>query len=544
MVLIISVLAAFHTALELEYRHPSTAAAKHSGARPERQYRFENGSGAIPRQRHTYKCSRMSGQVRAAFGAFPPTAKRGARQPRDGQAVARLGRGRTVAQVLEGLGFPAGFSPAQAADDNAVSDFIEAMPDSFVDQTRTKMSSTAAWARALLAESTPASRSIGIFSLRGLSYTDVTGAMQKLAPLLARGDWATDLIEYVGQTYTRAHRAATFFLFRVIVVDTLLAANTAAAKPSLRAPDAAVRNMSFADVVCATARKAVPRAFGDRQRRRSVTPSASDSSASGDETRRPGRRGRRKRKRRGRRRSRRGGSESDTSDSEGSGSSDEDDSDDEMVGAEKFSGEDQASIALLHELGVTNHATIDGKQAAMALTRSMGAIHNVEDISLVVSVIVKVSQRHDINLDGNMKVEPRMAKVIRGIKKICGGDVNEGSVDNALPTILRAITTACSKNGKKKRPRVIKALRRAAKGANASLSALAKDATRQSNLARLRGKAGGSGFMQTTAREQALIEHVQSELAEAQAGGGGRQDEDAEASEEAGGQSMSEGDSG
>ena len=172
----------------------------------------------------------------------------------------------------------------------------------------------------------------------------------------------------------------------------------------------------------------------------------------------------------------------------------------------------------------------------------MEAIHNVEDISRVVSAIVKVSQRHDINLDGNMKVEPRMAKVIRSIKKTCGGDINEGSVDTALPTILRAITTACSGNGKKKQPKVIKALRSAAKGASASLSALEKDASRQSNLARLRGKAGG--FMQTTAREQALIEHIQSELAEAQAVGGGRQDEDAEASEEAWSQSMSEGDSG
>ena len=478
----------------------------------------------------------MSGQPGAAFGAFPPTAKRGPQQPRDNRAVAQLGHGRTVAQVLDSLGFPAGFSPTQAADEVAVSNFIEAMPASFVDQTRTKMSSTAAWAHGLLADSTPASRGIGIFSLRGLSYTDITGALRKLAPLLALGNWATDLIEYVGETGS-ATRAATFFLFRVIVVDTLLAANTKAAKPSLRAPDDAVGNMSFADVVCATARKAVPRAFGDRQRRRSVTPSASDSSASGDETRRPGRRGRRKRKRRGRRRSRRGGSESDTSDSEESGSSDE------VVGAETSSGEDQASIALLHELGITSHTTIDGKQAAMALKRSMEAIHNVEDISLVVNVIVKVSQRHDINVDGDMKVEPRMAKVIRGIKKTCGGDINEGSVDNALPTILRAITTACSKNGKKKRPKVIKALRRAAKGANASLSALAKDATRQSNLARLRGKTGGSGFIQTTAREQALIEHIQSELAKAQAVGGGRQDEAAEA-EEAWSQSMSEGDSG
>ena len=339
---------------------------------------------------------------------------------------------------------------------------------------------------------------------------------------------------HTGQTYTRAHRAATFFLFRVIVVDTLLAANTKAAKPSLRAPDDAVGNMSFADVVCATARKAVPQAFGDQPDTQSS--SSSDSGESPEQERRR----RRKREKRGRERHR--GSESDSSDSD-SGSSDEDDSDDEGVGAGQPTGDDQASIALLHELGVTNHTTIDGKQAAMALKRSMEAIHNVEDISLVVNVIVKVSQRHDINVDGDMKVEPRMAKVIRGIKKTCGGDINEGSVDNALPTILRAITTACSKNGKKKRPRVIKALRRAAKGANASLSALAKDATRQSNLARLRGKTGGSGFIQTTAREQALIEHIQSELAKAQAVGGGRQDEAAEA-EEAWSQSMSEGDSG
>ena len=444
----------------------------------------------------------MSGQPGAAFGAFPPTAKRGPQQPRDNRAVAQLGHGRTVAQVLDSLGFPAGFSPTQAADEVAVSNFIEAMPASFVDQTRTKMSSTAAWAHGLLADSTPASRGIGIFSLRGLSYTDITGALRKLAPLLALGNWATDLIEYVGETGS-ATRAATFFLFRVIVVDTLLAANTAAAKPSLRAPDAAVGNMSFADAVCATARKAVPQAFGDQPDTQSS--SSSDSGESPEQERRR----RRKRKKRGRERHR--GSESDSSDSD-SGSSDEDDSDDEGVGAGQPTGDDQASIALLHELGVTNHTTIDGKQAAMALKRSMGAIHNVEDISLVVNVIVKVSQRHDINVDGNMKVEPRMAKVIRGIKKICGGEISVSSVDNALPTILRAITTACSGNGKKKRPKIIKALRSAAKGANASLSALAKDATRQSNLARLRGKSGGNGFMQTTAREQALIDQIKGDL--------------------------------
>ena len=450
----------------------------------------------------------MSRRAGAAFGAFPPTAKRGAQQPRDDQAVARLGRDRTVAQVLEDLGFPAGFSPAQAADDDAVSNFIEAMPASFVDQTRTKMSSTAAWAHALLAVSTPASRGIGTFSLRGLSYSDITGALRKLAPLLAQGKWATDLTEYVGETGS-ANRAATFFLFRVVVVDTLLAANTAAAKPSLRAPDDAVGNMSFADVVCATARKAVPQAFGDQRRPGRDAPSSSESSDSDDESPEPPRR-RRKRKKRGRERYR-GGSESDSSVSD-SESSNEDDSDDERVGAGKSSGDDQASIALLHELGVTNHTTIDGQQAATALKRSMGAIHNVGDISLVVNVIVKVSQRHDINVDGNMQVEPRMAKVIRGIKKICGGEIDASSVDNALPTILRAITTACSGNGKQKRPKIIKELRSAAKGANASLSALAKDATRQSNLARLRGKTGGNGFMQTTAREQALIDQIKGDL--------------------------------
>ena len=68
MVLIISVLAAFHTALELEYRHPSTAAAKHSGARPERQHRFENGSGAVTRQRHIYKYQQDERTGQSSFG--------------------------------------------------------------------------------------------------------------------------------------------------------------------------------------------------------------------------------------------------------------------------------------------------------------------------------------------------------------------------------------------------------------------------------------------------------------------------------------------
>ena len=80
MDLIISVLAAFHTAQELEYQHPSTAAAKHSGARPEQQYQFENGSGALTRQRHTYKFQhvppplsllRPSKSVRAQPGSTP-----------------------------------------------------------------------------------------------------------------------------------------------------------------------------------------------------------------------------------------------------------------------------------------------------------------------------------------------------------------------------------------------------------------------------------------------------------------------------------------
>ena len=142
----------------------------------------------------------------------------------------------------------------------------------------------------------------------------------------------------------------------------------------------------------------------------------------------------------------------------------------------------------------------------------MESIFNVDDITRVVGVIVKVAQRHDIDIDGDMGIEPLMAKAIRGIKKTCGGNVSEDSVDNALATILRTIVAECAKKKKKKgqkkpakRPKAVKALKRAAQQALASLSSLAKDATRQSNLARLRGRSSG-GFMQTTDREQALID--------------------------------------
>ena len=199
----------------------------------------------------------------SAFGAFPPTAKRGPQNPADRRAVAQTGHDWTTAQTLEALGFPADFSPADAADDLAVATFIDNMPDSFLDKSRAKMTSILAWAHALFATSTPATRDIGKFSPRGLSFLEIADATRKLAPFLAHHQSASDLIECVGWVRSQS-RVAVLFLSRVIVVDALLAANVGAVKPSLRGPDAPVGDMSFAEVVCAAVREVAPELFGDR----------------------------------------------------------------------------------------------------------------------------------------------------------------------------------------------------------------------------------------------------------------------------------------
>ena len=418
--------------------------------------------------------------------------------------------------MLEALGFPAGFSAADATDDLAVASFIDGMPDSFLDTSRAKMTSIQAWAHALYAVSTPATRDIGNFTLRGLSFLEVVGALRKLAPILAQGKWASDLIDYCGQIGSQ-NRVAAFFLFRVIVVDTLLAANVGAATPSLRGPDAPVGDMPFEDVVCDMVRKAVPEIFGRQIDETAHEVNASESEGEGREEAAERKRKRRDRKRRERERKRKRDVDGD---GDPSASDESDESDGEAPGAVHVGaepGRSQASIALLHQLGVTTHTTIDGVSAASALQQAMGSMYNVDDTSRVVSVIVKVAQRHDIDIDGDMRVEPLMAKATRGIKKICGGDITEDSVDNALATILRTIAAECAKKKAKrgqqkpaKRPKAAKALQRAAQQALASLSSLAKDATRQSNLARLRGKSTG-GFMQTTDREQALIDQIKRE---------------------------------
>ena len=418
--------------------------------------------------------------------------------------------------MLEALGFPANFAPADAADDLAVANFIDDMPDSFLDTSRAKMSSIQAWAHALFAVSTPATPDIGKFSLRGLSFLDVAGAMRKLAPLLAQGEWASDLVEYCGQVGSQ-NRVAVFFLFRVIVIDTLLAVNVGAAKPSPRGPDAPVGDMSFADVACAAARKAAPEVF--RLQNDEPTPEVSDSGSESDGRKEAKERKRKRRDRKKRERERKR-KRADDSDGYSSVSDESDESEGDEPGTAHVGsvpGQSQASIALLHQLGVTNHTTIDGISAASALQQAMESTFNVDDITRVVGVIVKVAQRHDIDIDGDMGIEPLMAKAIRGIKKTCGGNISEDSVDNALATILRTIVAECAKKKKKKgqkkpakRPKAVKALKRAAQQALASLSSLAKDATRQSNLARLRGRSSG-GFMQTTDREQALIDQIKRE---------------------------------
>ena len=257
----------------------------------------------------------------SAFEAFPPTAKRGPQKPADRRAVEQIGRDRTTAQMLEALGFPADFSPTDAADDLAVATFIDNMPDSFLDKSRAKMTSILAWSHALFATSTPATRDIGKFSLRGLSFLEISDAMRKLAPLLAHGKWASDLIEYVGQAGSQ-NRVAVLFLFRVIVVDALLATNVGAVKPSLRGPDAPVGDMSFAEVVCAAVRKAVPEVFGDRS---SDSETDEDKRKEADERKRK----KRQRKKRDRTHKRKRDDDSDDSSSSSSGSSDEEPSDPE-----------------------------------------------------------------------------------------------------------------------------------------------------------------------------------------------------------------------
>jgi hypothetical protein len=346
--------------------------------------------------------------------------------------------------LLEALGFPAGFSAADATDDLAVASFIDGMPDSFLDTSRAKMTSIQAWAHALYAVSTPATRDVGNFTLRGLSFLEVVGALRKLAPILAQGKWASDLIDYCGQIGSQ-NRVAAFFLFRVIVVDTLLAANVGAATPSLRGPDAPVGDMPFEDVVCDMVRKAVPEIFGRQIDETAHEVNASESEGEGREEAAERKRKRRDRKRRERERKRKRDVDSD---GDPSARDESDESDGEAPGAVHVGaepGRSQASIALLHQLGVTTHTTIDGVSAASALQQAMGSTCNVDDTSRVVSVIVKVAQRHDIDIDGDMRVEPLMAKAIRGIKKICGGNITEDSVDNALATILRTIAAECAK---------------------------------------------------------------------------------------------------
>ena len=242
-----------------------TASSEHggreTGTRPKRHDQRENVSA---HSHTTHARSRVFyNMASSALGAFPPTAKRGPQNPADRRAVAQTGHDWTTAQTLEALGFPADFSPADAADDLAVATFIDNMPDSFLDKSRAKMTSILAWAHALFATSTPATRDIGKFSPRGLSFLEIADATRKLAPFLAHGKSVSDLIECVGQVRSQS-RVALLFLSRVIVVDALLAANVGAVKPSLRGPDAPVGDMSFAEVVCAAVREVAPELFGDR----------------------------------------------------------------------------------------------------------------------------------------------------------------------------------------------------------------------------------------------------------------------------------------
>ena len=283
-------------------------------------------------------------------------------------------------------------------------------------------------------------------------------------------------------------------------------------------PAPAVKPTSFGEWVVAVARRAAPWAFGlvaggganpgdddvDPGRGHGLD-DAGEGSGEGGGKKPGGDKNPRSSKKRRRRRH----SSSLSTDSE-SGGEDEDD-DLTFEGRRKGFSDPQAQLAVL---GLNSRARASGADAVVNLTKQFRVIRSVRDVDEFVAKFVELSRRVQVDLTGDPTVELAALDVFRVVEDDLGARPTEEDVNGSPLGTLESILDQAeeSKTVRLRGVRVFKALRTAVRGSTKRVARFSRDASKESNLDRLRGRNSSGGFVNLTPRGQAFKDSFQAEL--------------------------------
>ena len=423
-------------------------------------------------------------------------------------------KGSTVRSYLISKGLPV-LAPVDSADPDLVRNWIKALPSGYLDASRGFTSSAMVFSVDVFAAYRNMDASV---PWSAVSLKDVRDAIKMLAADLSLANSLTDLTAYA--SVPNAQRAWSYMLLRIILDDLHGDNPDAIHAPAIGAdyPDLVVKPASFGEWVLAMARRAAPWAFGyvtgggtnpgdndvDPVRRHGLDDADKGSGKGGG--RKPGgdENPRSSKKRRRRRHS-----SSSTTDSE----SDSEDEDDDLTfeGCRKGFTDSQAQLAVL---GLNSRARVSGADAIVNLTKQFQVIRSVRDIDEFVGKFVELSRHVQIDLTGNSTVELAALDIFRGVEDDLGARPTTENVNSSLLGTLESILDRAeeSKAIRFHGVRIFKALRTAVRGAIKRIDRFSKNASKESNLDRLRGRNSSTGFINLTPREQALKDSFQAEL--------------------------------
>ena len=420
---------------------------------------------------------------------------------------------RTVRAYLVSKGLPV-LAPADSADPDLVRNWIKALPSCYLDASRGFTSSAMVFGVDVFAAYKNMDASV---PWSAISLRDVRDAIKMLAADLVVTNSLTDLVAYA--SVPNAQRVWSYMLLRIILDDLHGDNPDAIHAPAIGAdyPALAVQPTSFGEWVVAMARRASPWAFAliappppadddvVDPGRKDGPGDADKSNDKGGSKKRGGDEVRRVHKKRRRRRHSSSSASDSDSDSEG-----EDDDLSYMGSRPGFS----ASQAQLAVLGLNSRAKVAGADAIVNLTEQFGVIRSVRDIDEFVTKLVELSGYVQIDLTGNPTVELAALDVFRGIEDDLGARPTAENVNGSLLGTLESIVDRAGESTaiRFRGVRIFKALKTAARGAIKRIDRFSKNASKESNLDRLRGRSASGGFINLTPREQAFKDSLQAEL--------------------------------
>lgn len=426
----------------------------------------------------------------------------------------------TVSTYLARKNLPA-IRPELTADPDAVANTIGAIPAAYFDASRGSTTSAMVACEDIFANFQDMDAA---YPWAALSVRDARAILRDLAEALKATNSLTDLADYAA--VEGAQRLWLFWLLRAILDD--LHGSNPDAHIMLRRgrayPALTTAADSFAATVMAHVSRVAPWILSN-----SSTDAGADQQhppnegsrrnpEQDDEADKPRKERKRKRKQRRRRSSYGDSSNSDTSGSDSSGSDSDSASDHDVGGNHRQS---LSSAALVASLCLTKHARLDGKSAINVLTTSMKQMENVNDIESFVTTLTTVANSVTVDTgQGDTETELKATALFQAVERHLGGPVTADRLNDTLLSTIRVIIDKARKSRFKRLHKVAERARKRIKG-------FTQDASKETNLSKLRGCAG-RGFVELSLKEQQTtsaitdrLDRLDKALAQNTNGGGG-----------------------